>query len=373
MVKKTTKKPIANNKNKQSTPTSTKTKKASLSAASQSSQKQQKVQKTIRAKVLAKKTNEKKILNKTTTKISNNSFSSKKGNKSDSSAAQLSPVKTGAKPVNAKASKQPKNNKNSNDKNINTTAPNKNGASSASTETDNTKIVKLIEKGGAAVDHEVPNAADYYVLPDPSNEHNGKHFCTTLNLSDLKNNNNKFYLIQILIHSNTKECFFWNRWGRVGYQGQNSFNKCQDVAKAKKIFLDKYSQKTSKGYESIEIDYANEEKKDEKKIKKEKKAEQSEKNGKNGKEKAKKDLVFDEKVKNLLNLIFDLKLMNQQMKEIGYDANKMPLGKLSQQMIKDGYEVLRDIEQVLKAAKKGDLFELSSRFYTIIPHNFGYQ
>jgi poly [ADP-ribose] polymerase len=65
--------------------------------------------------------------------------------------------------------------------------------------------------------------------------------------------------------------------------------------------------------------------------------------------------------------------MNQQMKEIGYDANKMPLGKLSQQMIKDGYEVLRDIEQVLKGSKKCDLYELSSRFYTIIPHNFGYQ
>jgi poly [ADP-ribose] polymerase len=51
----------------------------------------------------------------------------------------------------------------------------------------------------------------------------------------------------------------------------------------------------------------------------------------------------------------------------------MPLGKLSQQMIKDGYEVLREIEQLLKKTKKGDLYELSSRFYTIIRHNFGNQ
>jgi poly [ADP-ribose] polymerase len=41
--------------------------------------------------------------------------------------------------------------------------------------------------------------------------------------------------------------------------------------------------------------------------------------------------------KELIKLIFDLKMMNNQMKEIGYDAKKMPLGKLSSECIKKGY------------------------------------
>jgi len=244
------------------------------------------------------------------------------------------------------------------------------------TKSNETNMVKLIEKGGAAVDHEVPNAQNYYVLPDPDNQFNGKHFCATLNMSDLKNNNNKFYLIQILVDSKTNQYIFWNRWGRVGYSGQNSDGKCPNKDTAIKSFLKKYNEKTSKGYEHIEIDYANEEG-DGKKEKNEKneKGKNEKKNTikEDDKNKIKKDLLFDHTVKDLLNLIYDIQLMNQQMKEIGYDANKMPLGKLSQHMIKDGYEVLREIEQVLKGTKKSDLYELSSRFYTIIPHNFGYQ
>jgi len=35
-----------------------------------------------------------------------------------------------------------------------------------------------------------------------------------------------------------------------------------------------------------------------------------------------------------------MKMMNNQMKEIGYDAKKMPLGKLSKSSIEKGYEAL---------------------------------
>lgn len=301
--------------------------------------------KTNRDKKVQKKKDEKKT-SKKVVEIKD-SISSKKNSVSNNTDAIASNVNGN--------NKNKKNGKN--DSKIDSTSNNKSDAN----------IVKLIEKGGAAVDHEVPNAANYYVLPDLNNEFNSKHFCATLNMSDLKNNNNKFYLIQILVDQKTNKYMFWNRWGRVGYQGQNSDVPCQSKEDAIKMFLKKYNEKTGKGYEEIQIDYANEEetKKDKPKAK-----EVAKKENKN---KKKKDFIFDEGVKNLLNLIYDLNLMNQQMKEIGYDANKMPLGKLSQQMIKEGYEILREIENVLKGSKKGDLFELSSRFYTIIPHNFGYQ
>lgn len=66
--------------------------------------------------------------------------------------------------------------------------------------------------------------------------------------------------------------------------------------------------------------------------------------------------------------------MNQQMKEIGYDAKKMPLGKLSKTNIEKGYKILTEISENLK--KKGprkELESLSSDFYSYIPHDFGFQ
>ena len=53
----------------------------------------------------------------------------------------------------------------------------------------------------------------------------------------------------------------------------------------------------------------------------------------------------------------------------------MPLGKLSKTQIAKGFEVLEDIEAIIKSSKpsKPKLMELSSKFYTTIPHDFGRQ
>jgi poly [ADP-ribose] polymerase len=71
-------------------------------------------------------------------------------------------------------------------------------------------------------------------------------------------------------------------------------------------------------------------------------------------------------------MIYNLDIMNSQMKEIGYNPDKMPLGKLGESTLKKGYEVLKKIEDVLNGKKKGDFYELSSEFYSHIPHCFGY-
>lgn len=58
---------------------------------------------------------------------------------------------------------------------------------------------------------------------------------------------------------------------------------------------------------------------------------------------------------------------------IPLDVKKMPLGKLSKQQIARGFEALEALEVALKTPTDGglNLEELSSRFYTVIPHNFG--
>lgn len=50
----------------------------------------------------------------------------------------------------------------------------------------------------------------------------------------------------------------------------------------------------------------------------------------------------------------------------------MPLGKLSKMQIAKGFEVLEEIEAAInKKSGKTLLEELSSKFFTTIPHNFG--
>jgi poly [ADP-ribose] polymerase len=137
--------------------------------------------------------------------------------------------------------------------------------------------------------------------------------------------------------------------------------------------------------------------------------------------------ALDPRVQDLMCLIFDVKLMEDSLREMEVDLKKMPLGTLSKTQINAGYEVLSAIQDVLeppasaadeddaseteskgkaKAKGKGNgkgkakgkgkgkkgkaeetaagisaagaaakaqqqLSDLSNRFYTLIPHDFG--
>ena len=61
------------------------------------------------------------------------------------------------------------------------------------------------------------------------------------------------------------------------------------------------------------------------------------------------------------------------MKEIGYDAKKMPLGKLAKSSILKGYEALKGLMEEVKGKHRTDIINrLSSDFYSEIPHDFGF-
>ncbi|XP_042309742.1 protein mono-ADP-ribosyltransferase PARP3 isoform X2 [Sceloporus undulatus] len=82
---------------------------------------------------------------------------------------------------------------------------------------------------------------------------------------------------------------------------------------------------------------------------------------------------LDKPTQELVSLIFSNDMFKDAMQTMNIDVKKMPLGKLSKQQIAKGFEALEAIEAALQeqpSAQK-QLEELSSRFYTIIPHNFG--
>lgn len=193
-----------------------------------------------------------------------------------------------------------------------------------------------------------------------------------LNQTNLQFNNNKYYLIQLLEDDHSKSFSVWMRWGRVGKAGQNSLTVCGgDLLKAKDIFKKKFLDKTKNDWEDREcfekvpgkydlvfMDYNSNDKEENKTeldapLKK-------------------KPSTLDVKIQSLLELICDLKAMEECVLEMKFDTRKAPLGKLTSEQIRAGYAALKKIEDCLK--KKGgnrELLEACNQFYTRIPHDFG--
>ncbi|OUM61026.1 hypothetical protein PIROE2DRAFT_62766 [Piromyces sp. E2] len=232
-------------------------------------------------------------------------------------------------------------------------------------------IVKEIRKGRTVVDPNVPNSNDYHVL-----EEGDEIYDAILNQTNIANNNNKFYNLQVLKKDNSNFYCFWTRWGRVGERGQYKLLNCSNKEMAISNFKSKFRDKTGNSWE----DRKNFVKKNKKYFLLERDygvTEEDEKNIKEKTEEAEKieipESKLDIKVQDIIKLIFDISLMEQQMSEIGYNAKKMPLGKLTKDHIKKSFTVLKKLDDELNKStpKPSVLSELTSEFYTIIPHDFG--
>ena len=116
---------------------------------------------------------------------------------------------------------------------------------------DVTPVVKVIDKK-AIVDQYFPDRNQYHIYPDDENDFNGKFFSCTLNKSDLDNNNNKFYIIQLLENDSDNSLVLFTRWGRVGVPGQHE-QKSVDSKSGPRLFMKKYRDKTKGGYQEIDI------------------------------------------------------------------------------------------------------------------------
>ncbi|KER30091.1 hypothetical protein T265_03453 [Opisthorchis viverrini] len=81
--------------------------------------------------------------------------------------------------------------------------------------------------------------------------------------------------------------------------------------------------------------------------------------------------LLDEATQGFVRRIFSAETFEHAMRALNLDLKKMPLGKLSAKQIANAYEILDELEGVIEGKKKGDVTFLSSRFYTIMPHDFG--
>eukprot|EP00906_Rhabdomonas_costata_P016102 RCo023102 len=232
---------------------------------------------------------------------------------------------------------------------------------------------KMIKKGAGVVDTYSNMQSEAHVFEEGS-----EVYQCTLNQTNIGQNNNKFYIIQLLEADAGGKWWVWTRWARVGQVGQSMLQACPSLATAKAAFCSKFRDKTLNDwykrasfvkhpgkYHLMDMDYeatdtASSSAADpaaplpqpEKEIKLESKLPQA--------------------VQAVIGMITDTRMMTQTMSELHIDTKKMPLGKISKTQVKQGYQILKDIGEALKTGKPNHTFvDLSSQFYTIIPHDFG--
>ena len=216
----------------------------------------------------------------------------------------------------------------------------------------------VVSNGEVELDQAVEDVARYRIVEAKPSEYEDKYYAVTLNYTNVQNNNNKFYIIQLLQDIHTKKFGVLYRWGRIGFFGQVNYVIYQTFEEAREAFLIKLQGKLEYGYIKIKM---------QNKIKQEKNNDELDTN----------DDGLEKPLANLIRLIFDLKSMNQQIMKIGYDSDKIPLGQLSPEVISQGYKFLKNLENIIgntndkKSINTKEIYDLSSKYFTIIPHNFG--
>ncbi|KAK9673954.1 hypothetical protein RND81_12G201100 [Saponaria officinalis] len=187
-----------------------------------------------------------------------------------------------------------------------------------------------------------------------------------LTQTHIMNNTNDFYVIQVLKANHASSYMVYNRWGTVGEPGEiklvgphsSAFMAIQEF---EEIFYMKTKNHWSdrknfvsypKSYTWLEMNYL---RKDQ---------------GQLSLPCAVKG-TFGPRVEKFMSLICNFSMMKQQMTNIGYDVEKLPLQNLSKSTISKAYDVLTLIAEVIGESNRVLLEELSGEFYTIIPHVFG--
>ncbi|KAJ8009696.1 hypothetical protein DPEC_G00094190 [Dallia pectoralis] len=225
------------------------------------------------------------------------------------------------------------------------------------------KKMKMTVKGGAAVDPDSGLENSAHVL-----DQNGKIFSATLGLVDIVRGTNSYYKLQLLEDDVQKRYWVFRSWGRVGTTiGGNKLDKFHDKNSAMDNFLGVYEEKTGNAWASsnftkypnkfypLEIDYG-----------------QDEEAVKRLTASAGTKSLLAKPVQELIRTIFDVESMKKAMVEFEIDLQKMPLGKLSKRQIQSAYALLSDVQQAVSdCSPDSHILDLSNRFYTLIPHDFG--
>jgi len=212
----------------------------------------------------------------------------------------------------------------------------------------------------------------------------GVIYDAALNQTNSGQNNNKFYRIQLLHNAKTANYMTWTRWGRVGDRGQHALlgdgtldsalsnfeKKFKDKSKLK--WQDRFDPPKPKSYVFLEKDYEPDSDQDDNATPADPKTTAQSERPVDHVEPTSK-LV--QPLQDLMKLIFNQQFMSNAMTAMNYNANKMPLGKLSKRTLEQAFQTLKDLSAHIIDGVPGtshqDVENLSNLYFSLIPHDFG--
>uniref|UniRef100_A0ACD5TFQ5 Uncharacterized protein n=1 Tax=Avena sativa TaxID=4498 RepID=A0ACD5TFQ5_AVESA len=222
-------------------------------------------------------------------------------------------------------------------------------------------------KGRSAV-HEASGLQDTgHILEDAKSIYN-----TTLNMSDMTQGVNSYYVLQVIEEDDGSECYVFRKWGRVGNEKiggtkLEEMSKTDAIQQFKRLFLEKTGnpweawerktnfQKQPGKFYPLDIDYGVRQAPKRKDI-----------------SKAKSSLA--PQLLELMRMLFNVETYRAAMMEFEINMSEMPLGKLSKENIQKGFEALTEIQNLLDntgnqelALRESLIVAASNRFFTLIP------
>ncbi|CAE6521178.1 unnamed protein product [Rhizoctonia solani] len=243
------------------------------------------------------------------------------------------------------------------------------------------KMVSVLKRGAAPVDPLSPHlVSTHQVYVDDQ----GEIWDAMLNQTDAINNNNKFYVIQLLHPTNNKNSVTLHvRWGRVGENGAAQDKGPWSPAQAVQEFLKQFKSKAGTDWKNrktmqpkkgkymwLERAYGDEEEDNDKGKGKD-----------DGPREKTPEPTLGPELLDLASLIFSVSLIQAALSEMNYDANKLPLGKLAKSTILNGFTALKGIAEVLAepngaratelGGQRNACITLTNAYYSVIPHSFG--
>ncbi|KAL6066121.1 Poly [ADP-ribose] polymerase 1, variant 2 [Balamuthia mandrillaris] len=240
---------------------------------------------------------------------------------------------------------------------------------------------KVMIKGNSAVDPESGLHENGHIY-----EEDGTSYNAVLNMADISLGLNFYYKLQLIETDDKKEWYLWRKWGKLGtFVGGKKITPCESLEDAKEKFETAFEEKTHNSWDNrrpdlfvkkpgkyhvVDVNYSLDGLSDEE-------GEGSEEDPTLTEEE--KQLLEDSRLKDLMQLIFNIEAMEDTLAEMEIDTQKMPLGRLSKATILAGYQVLSQIHDILQDKgncstgldKQTQLIDCTNQFYTVIPHSFG--
>ncbi|CAA87379.1 Poly [ADP-ribose] polymerase 2 [Caenorhabditis elegans] len=248
------------------------------------------------------------------------------------------------------------------------------------------------------------------------NDENGRGYKVHLCKTNIAQNNNKFYDMELLDEGGDFIVKLIN--GRIGYRGVTQLKDFDDLDRAKKFFESKFYEKTHLHWEERDdepvpnkyavVELATNARQTEKEVKKEEPEPEPKVDEKNTRGRKKRGIVkekkeikkeeepveeVNEKLKELMKCICDEDVHLGLLKQLKFnEAFGRPIDCLSLAQLTTGYEILSKIEEsiggksarrstrgrprvadrVLAVKSDGPSLHDINKYYSLIPHSFGF-